>query len=247
MSAGILYIVPTPVGNLEDMTIRAIKVLREADIILAEDTRTSSVLLKHFGISGKLLPHHKFNEHRTVQIIKDKIASGANVALISDAGTPGISDPGFLLARACAEEGISVSTLPGATACIPAIVSSGLPCDRFCFEGFLPIKKGRTTLLENLTKETRTMIFYESPLRLCKTLAQSAEYFGADRQCSVAREISKIHEEHCRGTIAEVLEHFSTNEPRGEIVIIVAGTPAKEKKEHRNKYRDDDAQGPELQ
>ena len=157
MSAGILYIVPTPVGNLEDMTIRAIKVLREADIILAEDTRTSSVLLKHFGISGKLLPHHKFNEHRTVQIIKDKIASGANVALISDAGTPGISDPGFLLARACAEEGISVSTLPGATACIPAIVSSGLPCDRFCFEGFLPIKKGRTTLLENLTKETRTL------------------------------------------------------------------------------------------
>ena len=194
MSAGILYIVPTPVGNLEDMTIRAIKVLREADIILAEDTRTSSVLLKHFGISGKLLPHHKFNEHRTVQIIKDKIASGANVALISDAGTPGISDPGFLLARACAEEGISVSTLPGATACIPAIVSSGLPCDRFCFEGFLPIKKGRTTLLENLTKETRTMIFYESPLRLCKTLAQFSEYFGADRQCSVAREISKIHE-----------------------------------------------------
>lgn len=247
MSAGILYIVPTPVGNLDDMTLRAINVLRQADFILAEDTRTSSVLLKHFDISGKLLPHHKFNEHRTVDMIKEKIAAGADVALISDAGTPGISDPGFLLSRACAEEGICVRTLPGATACIPAIVSSGLPCDRFCFEGFLPLKKGRTTLLENLTKETRTMIFYESPLRLCKTLAQFAEYFGADRRCSVAREISKIHEEHCRGTIAEVLEHFSINEPRGEIVIIVAGAPAKEKKEHRNKYRDDDAQGPGIQ
>ena len=245
--AGILYIVPTPVGNLEDMTFRAVKVLKEADLILAEDTRTSSVLLHRYDIHGKLQSHHKFNEHQTVSMVRDKILAGLNVALISDAGTPGISDPGFLLARTCAAEGIEVQTLPGATACIPAIVSSGLPCDRFCFEGFLPIKKGRTTLLENLTKETRTMIFYESPLRLCKTLAQFAEYFGADRQCSVAREISKIHEEHCRGTIAEVLEHFSTNEPRGEIVIIVAGTPAKEKKEHRNKYRDDDAQGPELQ
>lgn len=244
---GTLYIIPTPVGNMEDMTFRAIRILKEADLVLAEDTRTSGVLLKHFEIQNRLMSHHKFNEHGTSAGIVERLKAGQNIALISDAGTPGISDPGFLLARACAEEGISVSTLPGATACIPAIVSSGLPCDRFCFEGFLPIKKGRTTLLENLTKETRTMIFYESPLRLCKTLAQFAEYFGADRQCSVAREISKIHEEHCRGTIAEVLEHFSTNEPRGEIVIIVAGTPAKEKKEHRNKYRDDDAQGPELQ
>ena len=248
MKAGILYIVPTPVGNLADMTYRAVEVLCSVDLILAEDTRTSSILLQHYGIEGRVLSHHKFNEHQTsAQIKKQILEEGLSVALISDAGTPGISDPGFLLVRECAAEGIEVQTLPGATACIPAIVSSGLPCDRFCFEGFLPIKKGRTTLLENLTKETRTMIFYESPLRLCKTLAQFAEYFGADRQCSVAREISKIHEEHCRGTIAEVLEHFSTNEPRGEIVIIVAGTPAKEKKEHRNKYRDDDAQGPELQ
>lgn len=237
---GILYIVPTPVGNLEDITYRAITVLKEADLILAEDTRTSSVLLQHFDIHGKLLSHHKFNEHQTVGMVKEKILSGVNVALISDAGTPGISDPGFLLARACAQEGIEVQTLPGATACIPAIVSSGLPCDRFCFEGFLPQKKGRQTLLENLSKETRTMIFYESPRRLVKTLGQLAEAFGAERSCSVAREISKLHEEHCRGTLAQVLEHFQQNEPKGEIVLVVAGKPEAEHREHRNKYRDYD-------
>lgn len=230
-SAGKLYIVPTPVGNLEDMTFRAVKVLQEVDLILAEDTRTSSVLLKHYDIHGKLQSHHKFNEHQTVAAIKDRIMAGLNVALISDAGTPGISDPGFLLARTCANEGIEVQTLPGATACIPAIVSSGLPCARFCFEGFLPVKKGRQTLLKTLAQETRTMIFYESPYRLVKTLEQFAEYFGADRDCSVAREISKVHEEHRRGTLAEVAEWFREHEPKGEIVIIVAGAPVRKRKE----------------
>lgn len=231
METGKLYIVPTPVGNLEDMTYRAVKVLKDADLILAEDTRTSSVLLKHYDIQGKLQSHHKFNEHQTVSVIKDKILAGMNVALISDAGTPGISDPGFLLVRTCAAEGIEVQTLPGATACIPAIVSSGLPCDRFCFEGFLPVKKGRQTLLKMLAQETRTMIFYESPYRLVKTLEQFTEYFGADRDCSVAREISKVHEEHRRGTLAEVAEWFREHEPKGEIVIIVAGAPVRKRKE----------------
>lgn len=221
--AGRLYIVPTPVGNLEDMTFRAIKVLKEADLILAEDTRTSSVLLKHFDIHGKLQSHHKFNEHQTVQVVKDRILGGLNVALISDAGTPGISDPGFMLARACAAEGIEVQTLPGATACIPALVSSGLPCNKFCFEGFLPQKKGRQTLLADMARETRTMIFYESPHRLVKTLEQMAEAFGDGRQCSVAREISKLHEEHRRGTLTEVASWFAEHEPKGEIVIVVAG------------------------
>ena len=234
--AGILYIVPTPVGNLEDMTFRAVSVLKEADLILAEDTRTSSVLLHHYDIDGKLQSHHKYNEHQTVEIIKDKILGGLNVALISDAGTPGISDPGFLLARACAAEGIEVQTLPGPTACIPAIVSSGLPCDRFCFEGFLPQKKGRQSLLESLASETRTMIFYESPYRLVKTLEQFAEFFGAERQCSVAREISKMHEEHKRGTLAEVAGWFTEHEPKGEIVIVVAGAEEK-KKAPGNKYK----------
>ena len=228
---GVLYIVPTPVGNLEDFTFRAIRILKEADLILAEDTRTSSVLLKHYDIHGKLQSHHKFNEHQTAAAIKDRIMAGLNVALISDAGTPGISDPGFLLARTCANEGIEVQTLPGATACIPAIVSSGLPCDRFCFEGFLPVKKGRQTMLKTLAQETRTMIFYESPYRLVKTLEQFAEYFGADRDCSVAREISKVHEEHRRGTLAEVAEWFREHEPKGEIVIIVAGAPVRKRKE----------------
>lgn len=214
---------PTPVGNLEDMTFRAVSALRDADLILAEDTRTSSVLLKHYDIHGELRSHHKFNEHQTVDIIRERILSGANVALISDAGTPGISDPGFLLVRTCAAAGIEVQTLPGATACIPAIVSSGLPCDRFCFEGFLPQKKGRQTLLKALASETRTMVFYESPYRLVKTLSQFAEVFGPARECSVAREISKIHEEHRRGTLAEVLKWFSGHEPKGEIVIVVAG------------------------
>lgn len=226
---GILYIVPTPVGNLEDMTFRAIRLLKEADLILAEDTRTSSVLLHHYDIHGKLQSHHKFNEHQTVEMIKERILGGLNVALISDAGTPGISDPGFLLVRTCAAEGIEIQTLPGATACIPAIVSSGLPCDRFCFEGFLPVKKGRQTLLKTLASETRTMVFYESPYRLVKTLGQFAEYFGPDRECSVAREISKVHEEHRRGTLTEVQAWFQEHEPKGEIVIVVAGAPPEKK------------------
>ena len=238
MPHGILHIVPTPVGNLDDITLRALAVLREADIILAEDTRTSGILLQHYGIKGKLLPHHKFNEHHTVGLVKEKLLSGLKVALISDAGTPGISDPGFLLSRECAREGIEVQTLPGATACIPALVSSGLPCDRFCFEGFLPQKKGRHTLLDQLTKETRTMIFYESPRRLVKTLEQFAEVFGPERECSVAREISKLHEEHCRGTLVQVLEHFRAEEPKGEIVIVVAGLPSGGRREHRNKYKE---------
>ena len=241
METGKLYIVPTPVGNLEDMTFRAVKVLKDADLILAEDTRTSSVLLKHYDIQGKLQSHHKFNEHQTVSVIKDKILAGMNVALISDAGTPGISDPGFLLVRTCAAEGIEVQTLPGATACIPAIVSSGLPCDRFCFEGFLPVKKGRQTLLKELASESRSMIFYESPYRLVKTLGQFIEYFGAERECSVAREISKVHEEHRRGTLEEVKSWFEEHEPKGEIVIIVAGaTDRKHDEDHAHgKYRKD--------
>ena len=234
--AGILYIVPTPVGNLEDMTLRAVRVLKEADLILAEDTRTSSVLLHHYDILGRLLSHHKFNEHQTVGMVKERILAGQNVALISDAGTPGISDPGFLLARTCAEEGIEVQTLPGATACIPAIVSSGLPCDRFCFEGFLPQKKGRQSLLASLASERRTMVFYESPYRLVKTLEQFIGTFGPERRCSVAREISKVHEEHRRGTLAEVAEWFREHEPKGEIVIVVAGAE-EEKKASGNKYR----------
>lgn len=221
--AGKLYIVPTPVGNLEDMTFRAVQTLKDVDVILAEDTRTSSVLLKKYDIHGKLWSHHKFNEHQTVALIKERILAGLDVALISDAGTPGISDPGFLLVRTCAAEGIEVQTLPGATACIPAIVSSGLPCDRFCFEGFLPVKKGRQTLLKALATEPRTMVFYESPYRLVKTLEQFAEYFGPDRKCSVAREISKVHEEHRRGTLEEVASWYREHEPKGEIVVVVAG------------------------
>lgn len=236
--AGKLYIVPTPVGNLADITLRALEVLKEADLILAEDTRTTGVLLEHYQIKGRLLSHHKFNEHQTVGMIKERILGGLNVALVSDAGTPGISDPGFLLARECAKEGIEVQTLPGATACIPAIVSSGLPCDRFCFEGFLPQKKGRATLLAALAEEPRTMVFYESPHRLAKTLAQFAETFGPDRECSVAREISKLHETHHRGTLQELAKYFNENEPKGEIVIIVAGLPPAPRAEHVNKYRD---------
>ena len=230
--AGKLYIVPTPVGNLEDMTLRAVKVLQEADLILAEDTRTSSVLLKHYDIHRPLQSHHKYNEHQTVELVKERILAGLNVALISDAGTPGISDPGFLLARTCAQEGIEVQTLPGATACIPALVSSGLPCDRFAFEGFLPQKKGRQTQLQLLAHETRTMVFYESPYRLVKTLEQLADFFGPDRPCSVAREISKIHEEHKRGSLAEVAAWFREHEPKGEIVIVVGGAPPEKKKHH---------------
>ena len=232
--AGKLYIVPTPVGNLEDMTYRAVRVLREADLILAEDTRTSSVLLHHYNIQGRLQSHHKYNEHQTVEVIKERILGGVNVALVSDAGTPGISDPGFLLVRACAEEGIEVETLPGPTACIPALVSSGLPCDRFVFEGFLPQKKGRQTHLQALAGETRTMVFYESPYRLVKTLQQLAQVFGPERRCSVAREISMLHEQHHRGTLSELAAWFGEHEPKGEIVLIVAGAePVKPEKKQR--------------
>lgn len=240
--AGKLYIVPTPVGNLDDMTLRAVKVLKEADLILAEDTRTSSVLMKHFDIHRPLQSHHKFNEHQTVELVKERILGGLNVALVSDAGTPGISDPGFLLARTCAEEGIEVQTLPGATACIPAIVSSGLPCDRFAFEGFLPQKKGRQTHLQTLAAETRTMVFYESPYRLVKTLEQFIEFFGPERPCSVAREISKVHEEHKRGTLAEVAAWFSEHEPKGEIVIVVGGAPP-EKTHKKKRYGPPEEEG----
>lgn len=220
---GKLYIVPTPVGNLEDMTFRAIRILKEADLILAEDTRTSGILLKHFEIKNAMQSHHKFNEHQTVESVVRRIKAGENVALISDAGTPGISDPGFLMARECARNGIEVQCLPGPTAFVPALVASGLPCDRFCFEGFLPQKKGRQTKLKALAEEPRTMVFYESPYRLLKTLTQFAETFGADRPAAVAREISKVHEETVRGTLTELVEHFTSNEPRGEIVIIVGG------------------------
>lgn len=237
-----LYIVPTPVGNLEDMTFRAVKVLKEADLILAEDTRTSSVLLKHYDIRGRLESHHKYNEHKTVEMVKERILQGLNVALVSDAGTPGISDPGFLLVRTCAAEGIEVVTLPGPTACIPAIVSSGYPCDRFCFEGFLPQKKGRQTRLQELSLETRTMIFYESPYRLVKTLEQLACFFGPDRNCSVAREISKIHEEHRRGTLEEVAAWYKEHEPKGEIVLIVEGADERKVKKMRGKKYETDSQ-----
>ena len=202
---GTLYIVPTPVGNMEDMTLRAIRVLKEADLVLAEDTRTSGILFKHFDIKNHLMAHHKFNEHGTATGIVERLKAGQTIALVSDAGTPGISDPGFYLAREAAHAGITVQTLPGATAFVPALVSSGLPCDRFCFEGFLPQKKGRQTHLLSLQDETRTMVFYESPYRLLKTLQQFADVFGEDRQVSVAREISKLYEEHVRGTLQEVI------------------------------------------
>lgn len=220
---GKLFVVPTPVGNLEDMTFRAVRVLKEVDLILAEDTRTSSVLLKHFEIKKPMMSHHKFNEHRTIEGVVARLEAGENIALISDAGTPGISDPGFLVVRECVRHGIEVQCLPGATAFVPALVSSGLPNDRFCFEGFLPQKKGRMTRLITLQNEPRTMIFYESPYRLVKTLTQFSEYFGAEREVAVCREISKLHEECVRGTLTEVIEHFKANEPRGEIVVILKG------------------------
>lgn len=227
MTPGILYIVPTPIGNLEDMTFRAVNVLKSVDLILAEDTRTSSVLLKHYGIDRPLQSHHKFNEHQKVSLVRDRILAGENIALISDAGTPGISDPGFLLVRTCVQEGIEVRTLPGATALVPALVDSGFPCDKFCFEGFLPQKKGRQTILGKLASEHRTMIFYESPYRLVRTLIQMSEHFGPERECAVAREISKKFEEVRRGTLVSLAEYFTTNEPRGEIVIVVRGSDEK--------------------
>ncbi|MDR0907166.1 MAG: 16S rRNA (cytidine(1402)-2'-O)-methyltransferase [Rikenellaceae bacterium] len=226
---GRLYIVPTPIGNLEDVTLRAVRVLKEVDYILAEDTRTSGFLMKHYGIETPLRSHHKFNEHTTSARIAEDIAGGRNVALVSDAGTPAISDPGFLLVRTCIEAGVEVETLPGATAFVPALVDSGFPSDRFCFEGFLPPKKGRAGHLEKLKDEERTMIFYESPYRVVKTLEQFGEVFGSDRSVSVSRELSKKFEETIRGTIAEMTEHFRAREPKGEFVIVVAGKP-KEKR-----------------
>ena len=229
-----LTVVPTPVGNLEDITFRAIRVLKEADLILAEDTRTTGFLLKHFEIQNKMMSHHKFNEHKTVSQLAERIRGGENIALVSDAGTPSISDPGFMLVRECVQLGVDVECLPGATAFVPALVNSGLPSDKFCFVGFLPPKKGRQTRLKELSTETRTVIFYESPYRLVKTLTQLSENMGSDRRVSVSREISKLHEETVRGTLAEVISHFSMNDPKGEIVIVLAGLNDKKEKEKNN-------------
>ncbi len=229
---GILYVVPTPVGNLEDITLRAIRILKEADFVLAEDTRTSSKLLKHLEIQVPMYSHHKFNEHQTVKPLVERIQNSEHhVALVSDAGTPAISDPGFLLVRECVKNGVEVQCLPGATAFVPALVSSALPSEKFVFEGFLPQKKGRQTRLNFLKNEQRTIIFYESPYRVLKTLTQLTEVFGAERQAAAAREISKIHEECVRGTLSELVEHFTKNEPRGEFVLLVGGTDEKENKE----------------
>ncbi len=239
-----LYIVPTPVGNMEDMTFRAVRILKEADLVLAEDTRTSGILLKHFDIQNRLMSHHKFNEHGTSAAIVRRIKGGETVALISDAGTPGISDPGFYLVREAVKEGVEVQCLPGATAFVPALVASGLPCDRFAFEGFLPQKKGRQTKLDQLKDETRTMIFYESPHRLVKTLQLFAETFGEERQASVCREISKLHEESVRGALSEIIAHFIETDPRGEIVIIVEGKDEKEAlKEAKLRAKEDRRKG----
>lgn len=224
---GILYIVPTPVGNLEDITLRALRVLREADLILAEDTRTTSILLRHYDIHNQLLSHHKYNEHGTSANVVERLRGGQNVALVSDAGTPGISDPGFFLVREAVAAGIEVQCLPGATAFVPALVASGLPDDRFCFEGFLPQKKGRQTRLAALSNETRTMVMYESPHRLVKTLQQLSEVLGGDRRACVAREISKVHEECVRGSLSDLIVHFTETPPRGEIVVVVAGSSDK--------------------
>ena len=233
---GRLYIVPTPVGNMEDMTFRAVRILKEVDLVLAEDTRTSGILLKHYDIKNNLMSHHKFNEHGTSSGVVSRLLAGENVALISDAGTPGISDPGFFLVREAVRAGVEVQCLPGATAFVPALVSSGLPCDRFAFEGFLPQKKGRQTKLESLKEEERTMIFYESPYRLVKTLQQFSETYGGERQVSVCREISKVHEESVRGTLDEVIAHFKEKEPKGEIVIILAGCDEKPKTSKKELY-----------
>lgn len=223
MGAGKLYIVPTPIGNLEDITMRAVRVLKEVDVILAEDTRTSGVLLKHFDIHTPMKSHHKFNEHQTCQAIVDRIEAGERVALISDAGTPGISDPGFMLSRACRERGVVVECLPGATAFVPALVDSGLPCDRFVFEGFLPLKKGRATRLGELASDPRTVVIYESPLRLARTLRHLCEAFGAERQAAVCREISKLHETVMRDSLGALAEFYGANQAKGEIVIIIEG------------------------
>jgi 16S rRNA (cytidine1402-2'-O)-methyltransferase len=219
-----LYIVPTPIGNLEDITLRALRILKEVDFILAEDTRTSGFLLKHFEITTRLVAHHKFNEHKAIEQVVARLSEGAVAALISDAGTPAISDPGFLLVRSCLEAGLKVECLPGPTALIPALVNSGIPCDRFYFEGFLPQKKGRQTRLKELAAMPCTLVFYESPYRLVKTLRQFAEYFGPDRQASISRELSKLYEENARGTLEELIHHFGEKTVKGEIVIVVAGS-----------------------
>lgn len=222
-----LYIVPTPIGNLADMTYRAVTVLQEVDTVLAEDTRTSGVLLKHYGISKPMLPYHQHNEHKITGRLIEELQAGKTFALITDAGTPGISDPAFFIIRECIKSNIRVECLPGATAFVPALVNSGLPSDRFCFEGFLPLKKGRHTLLTSLSSEPRTIILYESPVRLVKTLLQLITYFGADRPCSVSRELSKKFEETIRGTLQEVHDYFSNKSVRGEIVLLIGGTPDK--------------------
>lgn len=239
--AGKLYIVPTPVGNLGDMAPRSIDTLRSSSLILAEDTRTSAILMRHFDITTPMLSHHKFNEHQTIRPIVERLISGETIALVSDAGTPAISDPGFMLTRACREAGIEVETIPGPTAFVPALVNSGLPCERFTFEGFLPQKKGRATRLSELAEEPRTMIFYESPLRLARTLSEMAEVFGSERAASVSREISKIHDTTHRGTLNELQEYFTMNNPRGECVIVVSGHRSERnaRRVHKNKYRSD--------
>lgn len=239
--SGKLYIVPTPVGNLGDMAPRAIAILKSCDLVLCEDTRTSGILLKHFDITTPTASHHKFNEHTSVEPVVNRLKGGENIALISDAGTPGISDPGFMLVRECSRNDIEVETLPGPTALIPALVNSGLPCDRFVFEGFLPQKKGRATRISEIAEETRTTIFYESPLRLVKTLQQLAQACGNDREASVSREISKLHDSTIAGTLQQLIEHFTMNIPRGEIVIVLSGKREKNARQpHRNKYRDND-------
>jgi len=233
-----LFIVPTPIGNLEDITLRAIRILKEVDVILAEDTRTSGNLLRHLGIEKRLYAHHQHNEHKTVSMIAERIANGEKIALVTDAGTPGISDPGFLLVRECIAQGIEVECLPGATAFVPALVNSGLPCDTFCFEGFLPQKKGRQTKIISLVHEPRTMVFYESPHRLVKALEQFIEYFGAERKASVSRELTKMYEENKRGTLNELADYFKTKTVKGEIVIVVAGDETKIKRSKKNKHDD---------
>lgn len=220
---GVLYVIPTPVGNLEDITLRALRLLKEVDLVLAEDTRTTSILFHHYDIHTPLSAHHKFNEHETAARFAERILAGENIALVSDAGTPSISDPGFMLVRECAARGVTVQTLPGATAFVPALVNSSLPSDRFCFEGFLPQKKGRQTRIHALEEETRSMIFYESPFRLVKTLSDFSSIFGPERRAAVCREISKIHEETHRGTLSELVKHYEEHPPKGEIVILVAG------------------------
>ena len=236
---GKLYIVPTPIGNLEDITLRAVRILKEADVVLAEDTRTTAVLLKHLGIEKRMFAHHKFNEHAAVEAVAARIEAGETIALVSDAGTPGISDPGFLLVRTCLAHGVEVETLPGATAFVPALVQSGFPTDRFCFEGFLPQKKGRTKRLEQLKEETRTMIFYESPYRVVKTLEQFAACFGEERPVSVSRELTKKFAETGRGKLGEAIAHFREHEPKGEFVIVLAGKPTGRREEESADDRDE--------